>query len=185
MRMSSKRPLYILAALCLAPFIASFVLYFFWTPSGSQVNYGTMVAPQPLPEVRLRTPAGESLAFSDLRGKWVLLTIDAVVCAEACATKLYATRQARTMTGKERERVQRLWLATGDGSPSPEVLAAHPDLRVAVADSVLLAALPPGLAGGIFLIDPLGNLILRYPADPDIKRLNKDIGRLLYASRIG
>ena len=89
------------------------------------------------------------------------------------------------MTGKERERLQRLWLVTGDGAPPPELLAAHPDLRIAVADSVLLAALPVGPEGGIFLIDPLGNLILHYPADPDIKKLNQDIGRLLYASRIG
>jgi hypothetical protein len=183
--MSSKRPLYILAAVCLAPFMASFALYFFWTPSVGQVNYGTLVAPLPLPTTRLRTPAGESFGFSDLRGKWVLLTVDAVACDQACARKLYATRQARTMTGKERERLQRLWLVTGDGAPPPELLAAHPDLRIAVADSVLLAALPVGPEGGIFLIDPLGNLILHYPADPDIKKLNQDIGRLLYASRIG
>jgi hypothetical protein len=183
--MSSKRPLYILAAVCIAPFIASLAFYFLWTPSAGQINYGTLVAPQPLPEARLRTPGGAAFALSDLRGKWVLLTIDAVACGPACATKLYATRQARTMTGKERERVQRLWLVTGDGAPPPELLAAHPDLRIAVADSVLLAALPQGPERGIFLIDPLGNLILRYPADPDIGKLNRDIGRLLYASRIG
>ena len=67
----------------------------------------------------------------------------------------------------------------------PELLAAHPDLRIAVADSALLAALPAGAEGSIFLIDPLGLLILRYPADPDIRKLNQDIGRLLYASHIG
>jgi hypothetical protein len=183
--MRSRRPLYILDAVCVAPFIASFAFYFFWTPSSGQVNYGTLVAPQPLPEVSLRTPAGAAFAFADLRGKWVLLTIDAAACGPACATKLYATRQARTMTGKERERVQRLWLVTGAGVPPPELLVAHPDLRIAIADSVLLAALPQGPERGIFLIDPLGNLILRYPADPDIKRLNQDIGRLLYTSRIG
>jgi hypothetical protein len=183
--MSSKRPLYILTAVCLAPFIASFALYFFWTPSGGQLNYGTLVAPKPLPETSLRAAAGESFGLRDLRGKWVLLTVDAAACDEACAKKLYATRQARTMTGKERERVQRLWLLTGGGAPPPELPAAHPDLRIAVADPALLAALPASPEGGIFLIDPLGNLILRYPADPDIKMLNRDIGRLLFASRIG
>ena len=185
MSTSSKRPLYILAALCLAPFIASFALYFFWTPSGNQTNYGTLIAPKALPEVRLRTPAGEPLALAELRGKWLLLTVDPAACEEACAKKLYATRQARTMTGKERERIQRLWLMTGEGAAPAGLAAAHPDLRVARADPVLVAALPAAPEGGIFLIDPLGNLILRYPADPDIKRLHKDIGRLLYASRIG
>ena len=185
MKAGSKRPLYLLAALCLAPFVASFALYHFWTPSAGQVNYGTLVTPQPLPEVRLRTPAGGSLALSELRGKWVLLTVDAAACGEACAAKLYATRQARTMTGKERERLQRLWLIIGEGVPPPEMLAAHPDLRIAAADSALLATLPPGPEQAIFLIDPLGNLMLRYPADPDIKKLYKDLGRLLYASRVG
>jgi hypothetical protein len=115
----------------------------------------------------------------------VLLTVDAVACGEACARKLYATRQARTMTGKDRERVQRVWLVTGSDAPPPELAAAHPDLRIALAASPVLAALPADPEGGIFLIDPLGNLILRYPADPDIKKLNHDIGRLLYASHIG
>lgn len=182
---NSKRPLYILAALSLAPFIGSFLLYFFWTPAGGQVNYGTLVPPKPLPALVLHTPAGEAIALADLRGKWVLFSVDAAACDEGCAKRLYATRQARTMTGKERERIQRLLLVTGAGAPPAELLAAHPDLRVAQADPALLAALPPGAEGGIFLLDPLGNLILRYPPDPDIKLLNKDLGRLLYASRIG
>jgi hypothetical protein len=115
--------------------------------------------------------------------------VDAPACAEACAKKLFATRQARTMQGKERERVARLWLIAGDGLPPAEVQPAHPDLTIAKADPRLLEAL--AAAGSqrpeeaIFLVDPLGNLILRYPADPDIKRLNKDLVRLLYASRIG
>jgi len=183
--MNSKRPLYILAVVCLAPFIASFALYFFWTPTGSQVNYGELVPPKTLPELTLRTPAGEPLSLRQLRGKWILLTIDPIACGEACAKKLYATRQSRTMTGKERDRIERLWLVTGEGAPPPELLAAHPDLRIALADPALLAALPANAANAILLIDPLGNLILRYPADPDIKLLNKDLGRLLYASRIG
>jgi hypothetical protein len=180
--MSSKRPLYALIAVCVAPFIVSSALYFFWTPSGGQVNYGTLVAPQPLPDVSLRTAAGDPFSLRALRGKWVLLTVDAVACDYTCARKLYATRQARTMTGRERER---LWLVTGEGAPPAELLAAHPDLRIAAADPAVLAALPAAPGEGIFLVDPLGNLILRYPDNPDIKKLNKDIGRLLSASSIG
>ncbi|MEP7084167.1 MAG: hypothetical protein ABI854_05470 [Betaproteobacteria bacterium] len=183
--MSSKRPLYLLAAVCLAPFIASFALYFFWTPEGGQVNYGTLLTPRPLPAALLRTQSGETIRLDSLRGKWILLTLDPPGCDESCAKKLYATRQARTMTGKERERVQRLWLTTTDGAPPAELAAAHPDLLVAAAPPALLAALPASAATAIFLIDPLGNLILQYPTDPDIKKLNKDLGRLLYASRIG
>ena len=183
--MSSKRPLYILAAVCLAPFVASFAMYCLWTPAGGQVNYGTLLTPRPLPDAVLRTPSGDALPLASLRGKWILLTLDAPDCADACAKKLYATRQARTMTGKERERVHRLWLTTAEGAPPAELATAHPDLRIAAASPAILAALPADASGAIYLIDPLGNLILRYPADPDIKKLNKDLGRLLYASRIG
>jgi len=40
-------------------------------------------------------------------------------------------------------------------------------------------------ASSIWLADPIGNVVLRWPAEPDIKRLFKDLSRLLYASRIG
>ncbi|MEO7760911.1 MAG: hypothetical protein ABIS68_03250, partial [Casimicrobiaceae bacterium] len=100
--------------------------------------------------------------------------------------KLYATRQTRTMQGKERERVARLWLVTGEAQPLAAVQAAHPDLLIAKSDPALLATLAAtGTEDGIYLVDPLGNLILRYPADPDIKRLNRDLARLLFASHIG
>jgi len=190
---SSKRPLVWIAVLCLAPFVASFAFYF-WLRPNAQVNYGTLLPAQQLPAVSLRGAAGDAIPGDPLRGKWTLLTIDAPACPEACAKKLYATRQARTMQGKERERVARLWLVAGDGAPPAEVQIAHPDLTIAKADPALVAALraalsaassSPGLTDAIFLVDPLGNLILRYPGDPDIRRLYKDVARLLYASRIG
>ena len=183
--MSSKRPLVWLALLCIAPFVASFALYFWMTPT-AQMNYGTLLTPTALPAVSLQSATAAPLPANPLRGKWTLVVVDAAGCADRCMKKLYATRQARTMQGKERERVVRLWLATGDGAPSAEAIAQHPDLLIAKADPALLAALPsPGVEDSIFVVDPLGNLVLRYPADPDIKRVHKDIARLLYASRIG
>jgi len=187
--MNSKRPLIWIAILSIAPFVASSAFYF-WMKPNAQINYGTLLPPRPpLDAAGLHGLAGEPLAGNPLRGKWTLLTVDAAACAEACAKKLYATRQARTMQGKERERVVRLWLVAGGGSPPAELAPAHPDLQIGRADSGWLAALSGAPASsqedGIFLVDPLGNLVLRYPADPDIKKLNKDLARLLYASRIG
>lgn len=182
--MTSKRPLVWLALLCIAPFVASFALYFWMTPV-AQTNYGTLLPPATLPAVTLQSATSEPLPAKLLRGRWTLVVVDAAFCAERCQKKLYATRQARTMQGKERERVVRLWLATGPDAPPAGVLAQHPDLLVASAHAVLLAALPAGADDAIFLVDPLGNLVLRYPADPDIKRMHQDLKRLLYASRIG
>jgi hypothetical protein len=82
------------------------------------------------------------------------------------------------------ERVQRVWLVTDDAAPDPALLAQHPDLLVARVSREALAGLPAG-ADRIYVIDPLGNLVLAFPADPDIKRAAKDVERLLRASRIG
>jgi hypothetical protein len=184
--MSSKRPLIWLALLCIAPFAGSFALYFWMKPT-AQINYGALLPPSTLPAATLQSATSDPLPIDALRGKWTLLVVDAAECPERCRKKLYATRQARTMQGKERERVVRLWLVTGGGPAAASVIAEHPDLQVAKADPTLIAALPVegGVENAIFLVDPLGNLILRYPADPDIKRVHKDIARLLYASRIG
>lgn len=180
----SKRPLVWLAIVCVAPFIASFVAYF-WLAPASRINYGTLLPQRTLPDVAL-TLADGTIDATALRGKWVLLVVDAAACPQSCAQKLYATRQARTMQGRERDRVGRIWLVTDESLPAPELRAAHPDLIVARAAPRLLAALPDSdPAQAIWLVDPLGNLVLRYPADPDIKRLHKDIARLLYASGIG
>jgi hypothetical protein len=180
----SKRPLIWIAILCLAPFVASFVFYFWLVPT-SRINYGTLLADRVLPDVAVTRLDG-TIDAHRFRGKWTLLVVDSGACAQACAQKLYATRQARTMQGKERDRVDRVWLYTGDARPAPELVAAHPDLAIARAEpDVVLALSDPDPAQAIWLVDPLGNLVLRYPADPDIRRLHKDIARLLYASQIG
>ena len=181
--MRSKRPLVWLAVVSIAPFVASLALYF-WLQPTTQMNYGTLLPERTLPAVALNTLSGEA-RNATLRGKWTLLIVDAAACAASCERKLYATRQARTMQGKERERVARVWVVDGGGIPSATLVAAHPDLTIATAEPALIAALPPDARSAIYLVDPLGNLILRYPEDPDIKRLNRDLARLLYASRIG
>ena len=183
-RPASKRPLYWLLAICLAPFIGSVVLYL-WLPPGKLLNYGTLLENRTVAGLPVQGLDGAPVQEATLRGHWVLVVVDAAACGQACVAKLYATRQARTMQGKERERVVRLWLVTDGGAPSAELLAQHPELVVARADQAWVNALKDDPAGAIWLVDPLGNLILRYPADPDIKRLHKDLSRLLYASRIG
>lgn len=176
-RRGAHRMLVILALACISPFVASFALYYWWTPPGGQVNYGTLVEARKFPI--------QALGSEVVRGKWLLVTADSPQCEPRCQAKLYATRQSRTMTGKERDRVARVWLLTADGTPDPALLTQHPDIVVARVDRAVLAALPADFANAIWIIDPLGNLILRYPSEPDIKGLYKDLGRLLIASRIG
>jgi hypothetical protein len=121
-----------------------------------------------------------------LHGRWVLLVVSGGPCEKSCERALYATRQARTMQNREQDRVVRVLLQpSGAALPSPSLLTGHPGLAVVAADPAQWRALPGGGAGNIYLVDPLGNIVLRYSADLDIKRLAKDLERVLRASRIG
>ena len=177
-----RMTLLLIAAVCLAPIIASYTIYYFY-PRKAAANYGTLLA-VPSPAIAGSTPAGAPFALSDLHGHWVFVTVSAGACEAACARDLYATRQARTMQGRERDRVVRVLFIGTDGAPAQDVLAHHPGLVVAQATPAALARLPGG-AKGIYIIDPLGNLVLQFPTDPDIKRMATDLGRLLRASSIG
>ncbi len=178
-----KRTLLLLAAVCVAPVVASYVAYYVF-PRGAQTNYGTLLPTALAPAIEGVKADGAAFRLSDLRGRWVLVVADAGRCDAACEQMLYATRQARAMQGREQDRIVRVWLAAGDASPAPSVLARHPGLVFARVGEGALASLSDGKRG-IWIVDPLGNLVLSYGDDPDIKGLASDLARLLRASSIG
>jgi cytochrome oxidase Cu insertion factor (SCO1/SenC/PrrC family) len=179
--------LLLLALVCLAPIVTSYVTYYWFVPD-KRVNYGELLPAGPAPRVTGVGTEGTPFALSDLRGQWVLLIVTDADCTEACRAALYATRQARTIQGREQDRVVRAWLRpSGAAAPPTELRDSQPGLVIASAAQADLAGLPlyPGGAPTILLLDPRGNLVLRYGANPDIKRLAADLGRLLRASQIG
>jgi hypothetical protein len=182
-RRKGRRTLLLLAAVVFAPVVASYGAYYLF-PRDKRANYGELLPTRPAPALAGKTMDGKPFALAQWRGKWVLTVAAPGRCDADCTRALYATRQARTIQGREMERVQRIWLITDGGSPDPALVAQHPDLTVARVPAEALAGLPAGVAR-IYLVDPLGNLVLAFPADPDIKRTAKDIERLLRASRIG
>jgi hypothetical protein len=182
-RAKGRRTLLLLAAVAVAPVIASYSAYYLF-PREQRTNYGELLATAPAPPLAGTRMDGKPFALAQLRGKWVLVVGASGACDAACAQSLHATRQARTIQGREMERVQRVWLVTDDAAPDPALLAQHPDLLVARVPRESVAGLPAG-PERIYVIDPLGNLVLAFPADPDIKRAAKDVERLLRASRIG
>ena len=185
-RRRARRTLALLALVCAAPVVAAYVAYY-WLRPAAHVNYGELLGAAPAPEIVGTGLDGAAFRLSSLRGRWVLVVADGATCDARCERKLYATRQARTIQGREQERVVRLWLRPqGAVPPPPEFLARQPGMIVVGVDSAQLGSLPgPDPSAGIFLVDPLGNLVLRYPDDPDIRRLAKDLERLLRVSRIG
>ena len=179
----NRRTLLLIGLVVVAPVIASYATYY-WFPRDRQINYGELLPVAPAPELRGVLGDGQPFSLTDLRGKWILAVAAPAGCDAACAQALYAMRQARTIQGREMDRVARLWLVTGDAPINASVLAEHPDIvaaRVAPADLVRL----PSEGQRIVLLDPLGNLVLAYPRNPDIKSMAKDLTRLLKASRIG
>lgn len=173
--MSNRAKLIAVALVCAAPVVLGTLAYVFrWAP-GAKGNYGELIEPRVL----------AAPPFDALRGKWVLVSIDAAACDAGCERKLYFMRQMRKATGKNQERVERLWLLTDARSPSPTLLAAIEGTHVARADAELLRSFPGTPSAHIYVVDPLGNLMLRFPPDPDPSAMLKDLERLLRYSRIG
>ena len=147
-----------------------------WAP-GATSNYGELVTP-PLP---LAGPPLEAL-----RGKWLLVTFDAAACDAYCERKLYFMRQLRRAQGKDQERVARLWLLTDAGRPRAALRAAIDGTHVERAGALATRFPAAGaVTDHIYVLDPLGNLMMRYPRDPDPKRMIEDLQRLLQTSRFG
>jgi cytochrome oxidase Cu insertion factor (SCO1/SenC/PrrC family) len=187
-RRAGRRKLLLIAALCLAPFVAAVIAYFFWQPQGGMSNYGALIAAHPLSDPPLRLLDQRPFKLSALRGKWVLLQLDRAECDSACRTKLYDMRQVRLAQGREMDRVERVWLILDEAPLETTLMREYDGTRMLRAGGSPIVAEfpPPGEARDhIYLIDPHGNLILRFPRNADPRRMLKDVSRLLRASRIG
>ncbi|MBK9117964.1 MAG: cytochrome C oxidase subunit I [Betaproteobacteria bacterium] len=167
----------------IAPVVASYAAYYLF-PRDAQANYGELLPTRPAPEIAGTALDGAQFRVTGLTGKWVLAMAAPGGCDAACQQQLYATRQARMIQGREMDRVTRVWFVTDDAPPPPALLAQHPDVVAVRVPAGALAAWGKG-ADRIYVVDPLGNLVLAFPRDPDIKAMAKDLTRLLKASRIG
>lgn len=179
----AKRTLLLIALAVVAPVAVSYLVYYAM-PRRTFTNYGELLATRPIAAVSGTRLDGSAFSLDELRGKWAILFAADGGCTDDCARALYATRQGRTMQGPAAERVVRVWLVTDGAQPSASALAEHPGIVAARISPSVVDALPKG-RDAIYLVDPLGNQVLAWPRDPDIKALSSDLARLLKASRIG
>lgn len=175
---------------CASPVVASYFTYYVIRPEGRR-NYGELVEPQrPLPALAAAALDGKRVELTALKGQWLLMSVAAAACDAACQQRLYFQHQLREALGKERDRVDWVWLvndaAAVDKRMQP-VLASATVLRVPAAG---LAQWLPSVGGSsledhIYLVDPLGNLMMRFPAHMDATgaaSAKRDLDRLLRAS---
>jgi hypothetical protein len=188
---SGRWKLLLVIALCASPLIASYFTYYVIQPE-QRTNYGTLLDPRahPMPALGTVTLDGSPAALEAWRGKWIMLQVGPGDCDAACNARLHDLRQLRLAQGKNMDRVERVWLIT-DAAPVETLLIREYDgTHMLRADAAAVRAWLPAEpqttpADHIYMIDPLGNLMMRFPKDADPNRIKRDLSRLLRASRIG
>ncbi|WP_026121004.1 SCO family protein [Paraburkholderia kururiensis] len=182
----------LIALVCAAPVIASYLAYYVFKPKGGTSSYGTLIEPQrPIPESLVVTGEdGKPMKLASLRGRWLLISVDRSACDKACVTKLYFMRQVRATQAGERERIVNVWLRTDTQQVPPAVQGAYDDTEMLIADPSAVSAWLPVDAGTtvtdhIYMVDPNGNLMMRFPKNPDPSKIKGDVTKLLKWSSIG
>ena len=184
-RSKARLQLILLAVFFLGPLLVSFFIYYAtdWRPSGMTIH-GELLDPPPLlPDTALN----ENQEI--LRQKWSLILIDNGECDAICQKTLYETRQIRRALGKETGRLQRIFILAAGTADNEFLSDQHPGLIIvksaAPISGELLTIIGDYEIGDIFLADPIGNLIMRFPRNTSMSDVHNDLKRLLKASRIG
>jgi hypothetical protein len=175
---------------CAAPVIASYLTYYVVRPEGRRV-YGELIDPQrPLPSLAATRVDGTDIRLPSLKGQWLLIAVADAACDALCEQQLYLQRQLRESLGREKDRLDRVWLVS-DAAPIPERLAngLHGATVLRVPADQLARWLVPSqahaLAEHLYVVDPLGNWMMRFPARMDAAgagRAKRDLDRVLRAS---
>lgn len=194
----SRAQVWLLIGMFFAPLAIAFALYYGlgsggWRPHGS-TNKGDLIHPaRPLPQVTLQTPTGEPLEIRSLQDQWILVYAGDGQCDARCREALVLTRQTRLALNQDMTRVQRLFLVNAHCCDEEYLHTEHPDLITALTDDdagrQLLSVFPEGSAastqGRIYIVDPLGNLMMSYSPQAPRKGLLEDLKKLLKLSHIG
>jgi hypothetical protein len=191
-KQSGRRMLVALLTLFMAPLGLAFWLYYGsnWRPTGT-TNNGELITPaQPLPAISLPRSDGSASGTSVFRGKWSLVVIGDGQCDARCQGTLVYTRQTALGLGRLGNRLQRVLLSTGNCCDRSYLASEQADLVTldvsgAAAATLLLSFPVQNRERMIFVVDPLGNLMMRYDSSLDPKGLRTDLKQLLDLSHIG
>jgi hypothetical protein len=175
---------------CASPVIASYFTYYVIRPEGRR-NYGELITPQrPLPAMVTTDLNGKQAELTALKNQWLLMSVASAACDTACQQRLYFQRQLRESLGKQKGRLDRVWLITDAAAVDARLQPALAEATVLrVPPGALAQWLPPAgsqrLEDHLYVVDPIGNLMMRFPANMDAAgaaKAKRDLDRLLRAS---
>jgi hypothetical protein len=200
LRDAGRWKLFAVILVCAAPLIASYLAYYVIKPQARN-NYGALIDPRayPIPALGSTTLDGRPETLDQYKGKWIMLKVGGGACPKDCQEQLLEMRQLRLMQGKDMDRVERVWLITDSAPLETMLIREYDGTHMLRAPAAAVAKWLPTDAGTtadqhIYLVDPLGNLMMRFPKDTDLagaariearKKMNKDVAKLLKASAIG
>ena len=175
---------------CASPVVASYFTYYVVRPEGRR-NYGELLTPQrPLPAIATTDLKGKPGELTELKNQWLLISVASAACDAACQQRLYFQRQLRESLGKEKTRADWVWLVTDAAVIDVQLKPALVEATVLRVPAGALAQWLPGatnqrLEDHLYVVDPLGNLMMRFPANMDAAgaaKAKRDLDRLLRAS---
>ena len=176
--------------ICAAPVIASYFTYYVLRPEGRR-NFGELIEPQrPVPRLSGTTLDGSQVPLDQLKGQWLLVSVAGGACPATCENHLYLQRQLRETLGKDKDRLDWVWLVD-DAAPVRDALrpalAAATVLRVPREQLAQWLQPAPGAAleDHLYVVDPFGHWMMRFPARLDREgaaKAKRDLERLMRAS---
>jgi len=193
-----RRTLILVVSLFLLPVVSATWLYVSgWRPEGKNLAHGELVQPaRPVGDAVLKDMDNSPYRLSNLRGRWALVYLGSLPCVEGCRNGLYKMQQVRLAQGRDAARVERVMIVTNAGSSAlrelarqyPGLLAvsgAHATVQLLARDFVSSQGTALDAPGRVYLIDPIGNLVMSYAPDADPSGMRKDLARLLRLSQVG
>ncbi len=189
---SGRIKMLMLLLVCLAPVLASYFTYYVIRPTGSTRNHGDLIAPPvDMPQAQAQDLQGRPVPLESLKGQWLIVAVAGGACDESCQNNLYFQRQLREAQGKDKDRIDRVWLVSDAAQVPPALLPALAQATVLrVAPETLQAWFKPAagqaLQDHLYLVDPMGNWMLRMPAPMDVQKATqarRDLDRLMRASK--
>ncbi len=193
---SNRRKLVMVLVVFVLPVVVAVSMYLSgWKPAAT-ANHGELIQPVRLIEDKMMQAVdGKAVKFSELHGKWTMVYFDSASCTEECMKQLYLMRQVHIAQGKDQDRVQRVFILTDEKAPEDKVidnlaakLSDYAGMQVWKGDKTVLSKLAQEFgmeseavtaSRAIYLIDPQGNLMMRYVGGIDPAGIRKDLVRLL------